>query len=127
MNHPPLKLQYSKMTAGLSDIQKQALKERLFIAPLAETIPLDTPEGRQKLESFLIQYRPNVLFIDSLSETSYRTLLEDDGVRELNRFLRYIRKSMYVQFTSSIMTGNPERLVTRTWTLCGGRDLYLPP
>src|ERR1700755_2477578 len=92
MNHPPLKLQYSKMTAGLSDIQKQALKERLFIAPLAETIPLDTPEGRQKLESFLIQYRPNVLFIDSLSETSYRTLLEDDGVRELNRFLRYIRE-----------------------------------
>jgi len=92
MNHPTLKLQYSKMTRSFTAQQILELNERLHIAPLAETIPLDTPEGRQKLESFLIQYRPNVLFIDSLSETSYQSLLDDNGVRELNRFLRYIRE-----------------------------------
>lgn len=100
MNHVTLQLQYSKMIASFSPIQLKELQEHLFIAPLAETIPLDTQEGRAKVEGFLMQYRPDVLYIDSLSESSYKSLLDDEGVRDMNRYFRYIREkyncSLYV-------------------------------
>jgi archaellum biogenesis ATPase FlaH len=91
MNHATLKLQYEKMVASFSAAQKLEMKERLHIAPLAESIPVDTQEGRVFLEGLVIQFKPDVLLIDSLSELCDKSLNDDDSAKGISKFLKYLR------------------------------------
>lgn len=91
MNHATLKLQYGKMTASFTSTALQDMQERLHIAPLAESIPVDTQEGRVLMENLVIQHKPDVLLIDSLSELCDKSLSDDDAAKDINKFLKYLR------------------------------------
>ena len=91
MNIPLLKEQYERMSKKFPQEKVWDLNERLRLYPLAETLPLDRPEGRDLLSKLIQENGPDIVLIDSLSELSEKSLQDDEPARNLNRFLRYLR------------------------------------
>lgn len=93
MNQAMLQEQYRVMSQKYSEDQCKQLDKQLKIYPLAETLPLDKPEGRKYLTQILSEsdFHPDLILIDSLSELSEKSLQDDEPARNINRFLRHIR------------------------------------
>jgi hypothetical protein len=93
MNQVMLQEQYKKMTVNYDQGVVNQMDARLRIYPLAETLPLDKPEGRRYLTQILSEsdFHPDLILIDSLSELSEKSLQDDEPARNLNRFLRHLR------------------------------------
>lgn len=93
MNQFLLQEQYHRMTSHFPQETIDAMDQRIRIYPLAETLPLDKPEGKKYLTQILSEsdFHPDLILIDSLSELSEKSLQDDEPARNLNRFLRHVR------------------------------------
>lgn len=93
MNHAAIKEFMQTMAGGLTSEELDVLDNNFKVLPLGEALPLDTPEGRAFLESFLNEYKPDALFIDSMGKVSYSELTEEKKIKELNGYYARLRKT----------------------------------
>jgi len=96
MGHPSLKYFTDIMNEGMDQETKDLLKENFLIAPIGEDIPLNKPEGRQFVEALLKEYKPGVLFFDSLGKLSSQSLSEETPAKDLDKYFSYLRKNYNV-------------------------------
>lgn len=86
------------------------LEKNFFLAPIGEDIPLNTTAGQNALDNFMSQYRPDVLFIDSLQAMTSDSLSDETKTKELMKTLRkYTNKyecTVYMIHHDRKMPGN---------------------
>jgi len=92
MVHAGLQLFLSATESTRSLDDNVLIESNLMLAPLASTLPLDTKDGREALQSLLDQYKPNVLIVDSLSKSTYKSLSDEDTARAFNDYTSRLRK-----------------------------------
>lgn len=91
MAGPPLKHFVEMMAAGLSEDELDTLAENFHFMPLGEAIPLTTEEGKRFLEGTLVEYKPDLLIIDSLGKLVPGSLSDDEAIRVLMGYLQRVR------------------------------------
>lgn len=82
-----------KMDKTIDPKDMEAVKENLLIVPLGEPMPLDKPEGKEFFEGLIKEYRPDVLFIDSLGTMTMGSLNEDGPARTMLEYVQQLRKT----------------------------------
>lgn len=91
MNHPSLKL-FQETIAPVYEPHRLTLKRNYHIAPLGDAIPLDTPQGQAFADNLMSQYRPDILFIDSLQKMTNKALSDEISSKALTDYLKKIRE-----------------------------------
>lgn len=86
MSHAPLKHFMDKMAGRYKDLR--TLDRNMHIAPLGQSIPLDTKRGQDFLNNLLIEYRPDVVFIDSLQKVTSKELTDELAAKALVEYLK---------------------------------------
>jgi hypothetical protein len=95
MSHPELQEFFNTMGP---DFLKTG-SENLWIAPIGNSVPLDTPDGRKFFENQLAEVQPNLVIIDSLSKSMNSNFKDDDPVLQYNRYINRIR----VQYNTAVV------------------------
>lgn len=90
MNHPSLKLFQETIEPAYTRFE-QELTRNYNIAPIGDTIPLDTPAGQNLLDDLMREYKPDVLFIDSLQKMTNKALSDELASKALTDYLKTIR------------------------------------
>jgi len=70
----------------------EKLHENFFIYPQNREIYLDTKAGRDVFERYLEEFKPSLVFIDSLSKAVLGSLNEDKAVRPVSAYLDQVRR-----------------------------------
>lgn len=98
MPHAPLKHFLDQIAPLYPEVQ--TLARNLHIAPIGSAIPLDTPQGQAFVDNLLSEYKPDVLFIDSLQKMTNKELTDELSAKALTTYLQQIREkhgtSIYV-------------------------------
>lgn len=88
-----VELQYFFKTMSKDGKFMTDAEERLFILPLGEPLPINTPEGKKFLDQTLDEIKPDVMIIDSLSKSMAGNFNDNDSVIQYNKHINYfIRK-----------------------------------
>lgn len=90
MSHAPLK----KFATAMADQylgEIRAIAKNLTIVPLGTGIDLTRPEGVSLMNNILSEYKPDVLFIDSLQKITSKPLTDEIGSKELLDALKTLR------------------------------------
>ena len=72
--------------------EHQQLNRNLQLVALGETLPLDHPDGRKFLEALLDEHKPDGIIIDSLGKLTYKSMNDEEKVKEINDYLVKVRK-----------------------------------
>lgn len=94
-----LKLFLATMARGFSEAELELLQEYFHVMPLGNPIPITSPEGRAFIESQIEEHAPQGLIIDSLQKIHLDSLVDDDKVRQTNRYLNALRNKYGVYIT----------------------------
>lgn len=86
MSHAPLKHFMDKIAQQYSD--RRVLSRNFHVAPLGQAVPLDTAAGQAFLSNLMAEYRPDVLFIDSLQKVSSKELTDELAAKALIEYLK---------------------------------------
>lgn len=73
--------------------ERSLLQRNFQIVPLGSPIPLDTKEGQVFLNNLLDEYRPDVLFIDSLQKVLSSDMSDEQAVKKLIHYLSVTRRT----------------------------------
>lgn len=84
-------LKYFMEQMGRGQNDHRALSANLNISALGEMLPLDNEKGYKFLDNMLSQFKPDVLFIDSLQTMSTKPLSDEVASRALMESLRKLR------------------------------------
>src|SRR5690606_763451 len=68
------------------------LSKNFHIAPLDDNIALDRIEGQQFLDNLIAEYKPDVLFIDSMQKVTQKELTDELSSKALLNYFDKVRK-----------------------------------
>ena len=89
MSHPELQ-QFFKVMSSESFLPRG--KDRFFVVPVGETVPLDQPDGQKFFEKKIEEVQPDLVIIDSLSKSMSGDFKIDSDVLNYNRYINRIRE-----------------------------------
>lgn len=69
-----------------------ALDRNFFVAPIGTELPLDRPEGQAVVNNILSEYKPDILFIDSLQKSVSKPMTDEIAMKAFTKFISDIRK-----------------------------------
>lgn len=69
-----------------------ALDRNFYILPIGSDLPLDRIEGQTVIDNFLKEYKPDILFIDSLQKSMSKPMTDEIAMKSLTKFIQEIRK-----------------------------------
>lgn len=96
MGHPSLKYFTDIMNEEMDLETRNLLESNYLIVPIGEDIPLDKQEGRQFIEALIKEYKPAVVFFDSLGKMSTGSLSDETPAKALDRYLSSIRRQFSI-------------------------------
>jgi RecA-family ATPase len=99
MAHAPIKYFMEKIMAReeYRDLLP-VLQENFLVAPVGNSISVDTEGGRNFLESLIESYKPTTVIIDSLGAFTGQSLTDDVAMRSLSSYLQRVRQKYGVSF-----------------------------
>lgn len=98
MAAPPLHLFVSSSKENYSKAELKQLNENLLLAPFGVPLHVDRKEGYERLTHLLEKYRPDVVFIDSLSMITPKDLTDEEAMKTLFDGLAVIRQETNTAF-----------------------------
>lgn len=84
----------SAIARGYQDVI--ALSRNLFFAPFGVGIPFDRLEGQALLTSILEEYKPDVVFVDSLQKITSKEMTDELSTKMLMEYLDTVREKYKV-------------------------------
>lgn len=90
MGQAEIKIFMDEMDSILTPEERVLLHENFYIVPVGQTIMFDMPADQKKIEQFLDTYHPEVMGVDSLSQSTLSSL-EEAATKKVMDFADRIR------------------------------------
>jgi len=123
MSHAPLKKFFTGMAPHYGN-HFSTLQRNFHVAPIGSALYLDRPEGQGLLNNIMAEYRPDILFIDSLQRVTSAPITDEQATKSLMIYLQGVRN----QYHTAIYMVHHERKRSsdRAGTYSSGElsDLY---
>lgn len=87
MGHIPLQLFLKNISNDYSDTEKEDLRKNFTVIPSGKSLFFDTPEGRNLVISYVQEFAPDVIFVDSFSKVVSQPLTDEIAVKAFNSFV----------------------------------------
>lgn len=92
MNHPSLLYFCEIIASDLAFDEQAMLKDRFFIAPIGEDIPVEKESGRAFIDTLMDEVKPDCVIIDSFGKLTDQALKEEEVAKGLDKYLATFRK-----------------------------------
>lgn len=90
MGHAPLKEFMAKMAGKYPD-DLRTLERNFKVAPLGTGVPLDKPQGQAFVNNLMNEFKPDILFVDSVQRMTSSVLTDELAVKFFNDYLQTLR------------------------------------
>lgn len=90
MGQAEIKIFMEEMDSILTDEERGLMHDNFLIIPIGQTVMFDTPSDQKKIQQFLETHKPEVMAVDSLSQSTLASL-EEAAVKKVMDFADRIR------------------------------------
>lgn len=90
MGQAEIKIFMEEMDSILTDEERRLMHDNFLIIPIGQTVMFDTPSDQKKIQQFLETHKPEVMAVDSLSQSTLASL-EEAAVKKVMDFADRIR------------------------------------